>query len=130
MVERLLRTVPDCEVALLVRPGRRGPADRVRREILKNNCFDRLRRFEIPWGGRARLAGWSTLELYGLHPAAPAARLSAMGAAWLIARTGHTVLEIDHVGVLLVARTSSRLRILRGKPDPDAVLAWEISSRG
>ncbi len=44
LTERLLRAVPDCEVALLVRPGRRGAADRVRREILRNNCFDRLRR--------------------------------------------------------------------------------------
>ena len=44
LVERLLRTIPDSEVALLVRPGRRGAADRVRREVLKNNCFDRLRR--------------------------------------------------------------------------------------
>ena len=44
VVERLLRCVPDCEVALLVRPGRRtGAAERVRREILRNDCFDRLR---------------------------------------------------------------------------------------
>ncbi len=43
LAERLLRAVPECEVALLVRPGRRGPADRVRREILRNDCFDRLR---------------------------------------------------------------------------------------
>jgi HAD superfamily hydrolase (TIGR01490 family) len=44
LAERLLRSVPGCEVALLVRPGRRGAPDRVRREILRNNCFDRLRR--------------------------------------------------------------------------------------
>jgi len=43
LVERLLRCVPGCEVALLVRPGRRGAEDRVRREILRNDCFDRLR---------------------------------------------------------------------------------------
>lgn len=43
LAERLLRAVPQCEVALLVRPGRRGADDRVRREILRNNCFDRLR---------------------------------------------------------------------------------------
>jgi HAD superfamily hydrolase (TIGR01490 family) len=43
LTERLLRTVPGCEIALLIRPGRRGAADRVRREIFKNNCFDRLR---------------------------------------------------------------------------------------
>lgn len=43
LVERVLRTVPDCQVALLVRPGRRGAAERIRREILRNDCFDRLR---------------------------------------------------------------------------------------
>jgi HAD superfamily hydrolase (TIGR01490 family) len=43
LVERILRAVPDSEVVLLVRPGRRGAADRVRREVLKNSCFDRLR---------------------------------------------------------------------------------------
>jgi fatty acyl-CoA reductase len=43
LVERLLRSVPGCEVALLVRPGRRGAMERVRREILRNDCFDRLR---------------------------------------------------------------------------------------
>jgi fatty acyl-CoA reductase len=44
LVERLLRCVPDCEVVLLVRPGRRSSAaDRVRREILRNDCMDGLR---------------------------------------------------------------------------------------
>jgi fatty acyl-CoA reductase len=43
LAERLLRTIPESEVVLLVRPGRRGAADRVRREVLRNNCFDRLR---------------------------------------------------------------------------------------
>ena len=44
LVERLLRSVPGCEVVLLVRPGRRSPAtERVRREIIRNDCFDRLR---------------------------------------------------------------------------------------
>jgi alcohol-forming fatty acyl-CoA reductase len=44
LVERLLRTVPDCEVVLLIRPGRRATAmQRATREILRNDCFDRLR---------------------------------------------------------------------------------------
>jgi alcohol-forming fatty acyl-CoA reductase len=47
LIERLLRQVPDCTVGALVRPGRRGAADRVRREIIRNDCFDRLRR---EWG--------------------------------------------------------------------------------
>lgn len=43
IVERLLRQVPDCNLVLIVRPGRRGARARVQREILKNDCFDRLR---------------------------------------------------------------------------------------
>ncbi|MFZ4811859.1 MAG: SDR family oxidoreductase, partial [Ilumatobacteraceae bacterium] len=44
LVERLLRSVPECELVLLVRPSKRhDPAERVRREIFKNNTFDRLK---------------------------------------------------------------------------------------
>ncbi len=44
LVERLLRCVPDSEVVLLIRPGRRAtPMQRATKEILKNDCFDRLR---------------------------------------------------------------------------------------
>ncbi len=44
LVERLLRCVPGCELALLVRPGQRvSAARRVEKEIIRNNCFDRLR---------------------------------------------------------------------------------------
>jgi alcohol-forming fatty acyl-CoA reductase len=44
LVERLLRCVPDCELVLLVRGGRRATAaERVERELLKNDAFDRLR---------------------------------------------------------------------------------------
>ena len=43
LVERLLRSVPECQLVLIVRAGRRGAQERVRREILRNDCFDRLR---------------------------------------------------------------------------------------
>jgi fatty acyl-CoA reductase len=44
LVERLLRAVPGCEVVVLVRPGQRQSAvERTRREIVRNDCFDRLR---------------------------------------------------------------------------------------
>ncbi len=44
LLERLLRSVPDCEIVLLVRAGRRSTVQqRVAREILKNDAFDRLR---------------------------------------------------------------------------------------
>ena len=45
LVERLLRAVPGCDLVLLVRAGRRTPAaERVRREVFRNDCFERLRR--------------------------------------------------------------------------------------
>ena len=43
LVERLLRCVPEVELVLLVRPGRRGVDERIRREIIRNDVFDRLR---------------------------------------------------------------------------------------
>ncbi len=44
LIERLLWAVPDCELVLLVRPGRRSSVDqRARREIFANDAFDRLR---------------------------------------------------------------------------------------
>ncbi|MGI9032817.1 MAG: HAD-IB family hydrolase [Acidimicrobiales bacterium] len=50
LVERLLRSVPECELVLLVRPGRRStPQARARREIFANDAFARLR---ADWGDR------------------------------------------------------------------------------
>ncbi len=44
LVERIVRCVPESDVTVLVRPGRRADATaRLNREILKNDCFDRLR---------------------------------------------------------------------------------------
>ena len=43
LVERLLSSVPDCELLLIVRPGRRGAEKRVEREILRNDAFNILR---------------------------------------------------------------------------------------
>ncbi len=44
LIERILRCIPEAEVVALVRPGRRNdPADRVARDILRNDCFARLR---------------------------------------------------------------------------------------
>ncbi len=43
LTERLLRCVPDCELVLVVRPGRRGAAQRVERDVLRNDAFERLR---------------------------------------------------------------------------------------
>ena len=44
LIERILRSIPEAEVVALVRPSRRATAaERAAREILRNDCFDRLR---------------------------------------------------------------------------------------
>jgi fatty acyl-CoA reductase len=44
LVERILRCLPHAEVVVLIRPTRRATAaERAAREILRNDCFDRLR---------------------------------------------------------------------------------------
>ena len=45
LVERILRCLPEAEITVLIRPGRRADASaRLAREVIKNDCFDRLRR--------------------------------------------------------------------------------------
>ena len=75
LVERLLFSVPECELVLLVRDGRRTPAaERVRREILKNDAFDRLRKklgteFDANIMGRISVvAGDVSTDGLGLSP--------------------------------------------------------------
>jgi len=52
LVERLLRSVPECEVVVVVRPGQhQGPAERTRREILRNAWVPLARAQQMlkPW---------------------------------------------------------------------------------
>jgi hypothetical protein len=86
---------------------------------------DRVLVFERCWGDQARAAGWSTLQLYGLHRRAPWSNLAGMGAAFLVAIGGHTVIGLSSKAIAIAAPTTgSRLRIYRRAPDADAVLAW------
>jgi fatty acyl-CoA reductase len=44
LVERILRCLPEAQITVLVRPGRRADAAaRLAKEVIKNDCFDRLR---------------------------------------------------------------------------------------
>lgn len=44
LVEKLLRSVPGCQLVLLIRPGKRSSVEaRARREVFRNNAFDRQR---------------------------------------------------------------------------------------
>jgi hypothetical protein len=84
-----------------------------------------LRAFEERRGGLARSAGWSLVQLYGLDPDAPRARLSRMGGAFLSLLRAHQVIEVDAERVRVVTRTAARLSVYR--PEDGGVLAWELS---
>ena len=72
LTERVLRCLPETEVVVIVRPGRRGAKERADRDLLRNNCFDRLRselgeRFDAEAARRViPLAGDVTLDGLGL----------------------------------------------------------------
>jgi HAD superfamily hydrolase (TIGR01490 family) len=73
LIERILRSIPESEVVLLIRPGRRNTAlDRAMKEIVRNDCFDRLRSelgdaFSEQMAGRIRaVPGDVTQDCLGL----------------------------------------------------------------
>src|SRR5579863_1756602 len=116
LTERLLRSVPGCEVALLIRPGRRGAMDRVRREVLRNNCFDRLRQqlgdgFDSDAGDRLRvMAGDVGVDGLGLD----AEGEELLGSCQIVIHSAATVsfdspldtaVEINLLGPSRVAQT-------------------------
>ena len=86
LTERLLRCVPDCELVLVVRPGRRGAAARVQRDVLRNDAFDRLRE-QCSQSG----AGETYEEMTGRRVSAVAGDVSVDG------------LELDDSGRALLA---------------------------
>jgi fatty acyl-CoA reductase len=120
LTERLLRSVPDCRIALLLRPGRRGADDRVRRELLRNNCFDRLRRelgdrFEPMVADRVSvMAGDVGVDGLGLDPAGEELLRSCQIVIHSAATVSFdspldTAVEINLLGPTRVAETLLRL---------------------
>lgn len=86
--------------------------------------------FAEEWDAQARAAGWLDLELYGLHRFAPWANVSAMGAAWLLARGGYTAIAVTPDVILVRSGRPSghgaALAFHHFAPGADAVLAWSL----
>lgn len=53
--------------------------------------------FADRWGREAHRLGWRVSEVFGLHPAAPAARVDCRGLAWLLG-DGSQVVAMDRSG--------------------------------
>jgi hypothetical protein len=95
-------------------------ADKWRAAVASVQAFSGV--FDAP----ARVHGWTSAGLYGLSRLAPWADVSRMGAAWIVARSGHRVAGIDHAGILLISPNGARLRIYRVEPDECTVAAWAL----
>jgi hypothetical protein len=115
-------------------PPARWPLDQAARWPA---MIDRVTAFASQWDGAARACGWDDVSLYGLHCRAPWARLSAMGAAFvialehrppplLVARKG-PVAAVTAEAIVLITPTSSRLRLYRRPLDREAVAAWSLA---
>ena len=57
---------------------RRGPADWLSHDQWRGLRSD-AENFLTRWGSAAHLLGWTALDLFGVHPIAPAARFDVMG---------------------------------------------------
>jgi HAD superfamily hydrolase (TIGR01490 family) len=134
LVERLVRTIPDCQLVLLVRPGRRGPAERVRREVLRNDCFDRLRgelgeRFDAemaaritPIGGDVAVDGLD-LDDDGRALLATCATVIHSAAAVSFDSPLDGAVEVNLLGPTRVAQVIEQACAEAGRPDRPHLIA-------
>ncbi len=80
--------------------------------------------FLMRWGSAASALGWTALDLYGVHPVAPAARFDVMGL--LFFAQGGSVPVITAQSASIHRRTGAQLTYRR-KPDiADAVLLSKV----
>jgi HAD superfamily hydrolase (TIGR01490 family) len=128
LIERILRTLPEAEVVALVRPGRRASAaQRAAREILRNDCFDRLReetgdQFDQLVGGRlVAVAGDVGTDGLGLDDEGRA----ALAASDVVIHSAATVsfdapldqaVEVNLLGPSRVAAAVAEARAAGGRP--------------
>ena len=80
-------------------------------------------RFLDRWGCEAAELGWSVLDVFGVHPLAPAPRYDCMGLVPLI--RGGEVIAISSDRATIQTGTGALLTYLR-RPRPGAVAVWEV----
>jgi hypothetical protein len=76
-----------------------------------NVMTDDAAAFLKSWGKTAHLLGWTTLDLFGVHPAAPAARFDVMGLIPVL--NGGRVIAITKEGVIVKAPSGATLSYQR-----------------
>jgi len=78
------------------------------------------------WAAEAARCGWSAVDVFGCHPAAPDKRFDAMGLVLLLDRAD--VVAVDPDGADLMARNGgARTRFYRRPLPPETVSLWELA---
>ena len=76
-------------------------------------------------GPTLHAAGWTAVELFGLHPRAPSTFCPGWGLAWLLDATG-TVLDANEDVVGMCRQPGGARMGFRKRPGAGAVPAWEL----
>jgi hypothetical protein len=77
--------------------------------------------FLAQWGSQASELRWTTLDLFGVNPIAPAARYDCLGLVPMI--RGDEVVALDDRSATIRSRSGNRLTYLR-RPMSNAVPFW------
>ena len=80
--------------------------------------------FLATWGSQAADLGWTTLDLFGVHPKAPAARYSCMGLLLLL--RGGRVVALTASTAVIEQLSGARLTYTRRPPEAEGVPLWEL----
>ena len=92
-------------------------------QTLREDCYSFLRNH----AARAHVFGWTALDLFGLHPAKPWARLDVMGLVPML--QGRRITALSESRAALVAHGGGELtyrRARRASPT-EACLVWELA---
>lgn len=88
--------------------------------------FSDAENFLSRWGAAAHALGWTALDLFGVHPTAPASRFDLMGLFLLV--QGGTVIALTTDGATLRCKTGAVLNYRRCM-ESDSVLISELRCR-
>jgi hypothetical protein len=76
------------------------------------------------WGKQAADLGWTTLDLFGAHSKAPAARFSCMGLLLLV--NGGRVVAITAESAVIEQQSGARLTYPRRSAEAECVALWDL----
>lgn len=81
--------------------------------------------FMTDWAEKAHALGWTAVDVFGLHPKAPAHRADAAGLIWLL--NGHEIAAITLDKAIIKTMTGNSQTL--GKGVAGSVEAWKLTER-